>query len=975
MTKPNSPPQPFAPIRLKGVRQNNLKNISIEIPQRKLTVITGLSGSGKSTLAFDTLYAEGQRRYVESLSTYTRQFLEKMPKPELDSIENIPPAIALEQRNPVQNSRSTVATQTEMLDYLRLFYSKLGQLRCPVCEDAHPENFAEDIHVERISHAILDWAVQPQVRKVGILAPLAFSAEKADKKTGKNMDLKSKTFLATYFTILTEQSFRKLYWTRNQTWIDLSEPPPAELTLHALMNQELFLLMDRFANLENPDKDTVTRFKDSLDQTLRFGHQKVMALDLTTFETKHLQTGFGCITCNTQYPRPTPQLFSFNSPIGACSNCKGFGHTLDLDERKVFVNPKLSILDGVVDPFSKPSMKHLHKKLILFCEKNKIRPSKRLAELTAKEKALLWTNVEAGFETLEEKKYKFHIRIFIRRYQSPVECKTCQGSRLNPTALRMKIRDRTIADLMQMPVSDLLIWIQTLKLNLNEKSVLKDLYPQMVRRLEFLCRVGVPYLTLNRLTRTLSGGEYQRINLATHLGNGLCGTLYVLDEPTIGLHPHDTDQLLQLLRDLRDQGNTVVVVEHELKILKDADWIIELGPEAGKKGGAIVAQGTPADVAKMNCKTARYLKPDLKLKRHFPLRPISKTDSAQMVTLTHCREHNLKDITLNFPLHRLVVFTGVSGSGKTTLVHGTLAPALKLHLDTVDLNSEDDDSADELPSGMGAFEKITGHESIERVILLDQKAIGKNSRSNPATYLKAWDEIRKIFANQSLAVARGYSAGFFSFNVDGGRCPTCKGEGEVAIDMHFMAEIKLKCEDCEGRRFTKPILDVRYKNKSISDFLEMTIDDAYDVLHEHPVLRRKLLLLKEVGLGYVELGQSGPTLSGGEAQRLKIAAALDQEEGKANQHDLFILDEPTTGLHQEDVEKLIQVLQDLVNRGKSVLVIEHHLEVIANSDFVVDLGPDGGAGGGELLMDGPPEKLKGYPRSKTGAALKSEGYF
>ena len=498
----------------------------------------------------------------------------------------------------------------------------------------------------------------------------------------------------------------------------------------------------------------------------------------------------------------------------------------------------------------------------------------------------------------------------------------------------------------------------------NEKSLLKDLYPQIVRRLDFLCRVGVPYLTLDRLTRTLSGGEFQRISLATHLGNGLCGTLYVLDEPTIGLHPYDTDRLLDILRDLRDQGNTLVVVEHETKILKDADWIIELGPEAGKKGGKLVAQGDPKAIAKSEARTARFLRPGgMTPKRVHPLR----TKSTQKLSLFGCSEHNLKNIDVEFPLHQLVVVTGVSGSGKTTLVHQTLAPALAEKIAFARMESDEDDDDFVTTSG-GAYRKMTGYESIQKLILLDQKPIGKNSRSNPATYLKAWDEIRKILSNLPLALARGYTPGFFSFNVDGGRCPTCKGEGEITIDMHFMAEVKLSCEDCEGKRFIKAMLDVKYKGKSVSDILQMTIDEAHDHFLEHPNLRRKFQLLKEVGLGYLALGQPGPTLSGGEAQRLKIAFALDEEENKQS-NDLFILDEPTTGLHQDDVFKLLEVLHHLVDRGKSVILIEHNLDIIANADFVLDLGPEGGAKGGDLVAAGTPEQLRKNLKSKTGIAL------
>ncbi len=942
-----------APIILKGVKQNNLKNIDIEIPQKKLTVVTGLSGSGKSTLAFETLYAEGQRRYVESLSTYTRQFLEKMPKPDLESIENIPPAIALEQRNTIMNSRSTVATQTEMLDFLRLFFSKMGTLICKKCKAV-----VIDVTPDQLRRVLLEKGLG---KKFALLSPLAFSNDSKSK---------SKTLVQSYFSILADQGFRRVYWVKTQEWFELSEPVPKSLTLDALLNGELFLLMDRFnfteiKTLAAVDKDTITRYSDSLEQTLKYGHEKVLFLDLDSLVSKAYQTGFACLECGTTYPHPTPNLFSFNSPIGACSTCNGFGFTLDLDEHKVIPNPNRALDEGCIDPLDKPSTKAEYREFLKACQKQGIRPSSNYQNLTPAQKKFVWGEVKAHFKDLENYRYKFHVRIFIRRYQSPKECPSCKGSRLKPEALQIEVRGQNIADLLGMAIEDIRDWFRKLELNANEKSLLKDLYPQINRRLDFLVRVGVPYLTLNRLTRTLSGGEFQRISLATHLGNGLVGTLYVLDEPTIGLHPYDTDRLLDILRELRDQGNTLVVVEHETKILKDADWIIELGPEAGKKGGNVVAQGDPKAIAKSNARTARFLRAGgMAAKRVHPLRK-NKSD---ILSLMGCTEHNLKNIDAHFPLNKLVVVTGVSGSGKTTLVHHTLAPALAVQLAQAQSYDEDESDDDLVPGSGGAHRKMTGFESIQKLVLLDQKPIGKNSRSNPATYLKAWDEVRKIMANQPLAISRGYTPGFFSFNVEGGRCPTCKGEGEITIDMHFMAEVKLPCEDCEGKRFIKAILDVKYKGKSVSDLLEMTIDEAFDHFHEYSLLRQKFEVLKEVGLGYLALGQPGPTLSGGEAQRLKIAASLDQEAGSKT-NDLFILDEPTTGLHQDDVLKLLEVLHHLVDRGKSVILIEHNLDIIANSDYVIDLGPEGGAKGGDLVASGTPEELRKLKHSKTGLAL------
>jgi excinuclease ABC subunit A len=954
------------PITLRGVRQNNLKNLDLEIPRKKLTVITGLSGSGKSTLAFETLYAEGQRRYVESLSTYTRQFLEKMPKPEIDSIENIPPAIALEQRNTVMNSRSTVGTQTEMLDFLRLLFSKLGSLRCSCGATV------VDINPDALRRHLLQWGIG---KKFALLSPLEFSSDSPSR---------SSTFLQNYFALLQEQGFRRVYWSRTREWIHLDEAPPKSLTPAALSNRELFLLMDRFqfpANMEpeSIDRDTLTRFSDSLEQTLRYGHEKVCVLDLSAAgtvnetggpdhtELRSYQTGFACLACGLRYTAPSPNLFSFNSPLGACSTCNGFGFTLEIDEKKAVPDPGRTLGQGCIDPLSKPSSQDEFRRFLREAQKQGIRPGLRYDELGTKQKTWVWNWVKSFFEGLGEYRYKFHVRIFIRRYQSPVECKSCKGSRLKPEALAIEVKGKNISELLALPLDSLLEWFRSLKLTPAEKSLLKDLHPQILRRLDFLCRVGVPYLTLNRLTRTLSGGEYQRINLATHLGNGLCGTLYVLDEPTIGLHADDTDRLLEILRDLRDQGNTLVVVEHETKILKDADWIIELGPEAGKRGGELVIQGTPDAVAtSKTSRTGRFLRPGgMKIERTHPLREVK----TRVMRLEGCTEHNLKNIDVSFPLEKLVVVTGVSGSGKTTLVHQTLAPALQARMSDEEFPGED--SGEESEDGsMGSFRTLSGAEHIRKLVLLDQRPIGKNSRSNPATYLKIWDEIRKILSQQSIALARGYTPGFFSFNVDGGRCPTCKGEGEIAIDMHFLAEIKLKCEDCEGKRFIKSLLDVKLKGKSVSDLLETTVDEAAELFYEYPEIRRKLQVLRDVGLGYLELGQSGPTLSGGESQRLKIAASLCQNTDDPG-GTLFILDEPTTGLHQDDVQKLLQVLHHLVDQRNSVILIEHNLEVIRNCDWVIDLGPEGGARGGELVAEGTPEKLVRNPRSRTGCQLQT----
>lgn len=944
-------------IRLNGVRQNNLKNISVELPSRQITVITGLSGSGKSSLAFDTLYAEGQRRYVESLSTYTRQFLEKMPKPDLDSIENIPPAIALEQKNHVLNSRSTVGTQTEIVDYLRLLYSKIGKTSCLNCGG----------EVTQLnSQSILDWAANwlPN-RKALIVAPAETSSEQAVPK-GKAKKTKKAVPAAlsrdTLLQVLREQGFQRvlLKSPKNQFEVlDLEENPKD-------LQGELFVVVDRLRVTEVPDKDTRGRLLDSIDQAIAIGRGKIGFFDLESSEWKTFDHRFSCIQCGLEHRVPEPHLFSFNSPIGACPQCSGFGHTLDLDEALVVPDPNLTLKEGAIDPFTKPSLSEWQKDLFRFLSHHNIPIHKKYSELTISQKNLIWKGdpseskksfpgILPCFEELKRWKYKLHIRVFIRRYQSQTLCSLCKGTRLKAEALAVKIGGKSIADVLNSSVSDILLWIQAVLLTPSERKIAQEVFSQVQRRLAFLDEVGVGYLTLARLTKTLSGGEFQRINLATQLGNGLCGTLYVLDEPSIGLHAADTSRLIRVLKRLRDQGNSVVVVEHDLEVMKAADWLIELGPHAGHLGGELMAQGTARSlIQNAQSTTGKYLSGALKVERDRPKRPTPK----RFITLQGCKENNLKNIKAEFPLDRLVVVTGVSGSGKSTLVHKTLFQALSHHFYQT---SEE----------IGRYDRLYGAEQLGGVVLLDQTPIGKSSRSNPATYLKAWDEIRRLYAAQSLSLRRGYTPQHFSFNVDGGRCPVCKGEGEITIDMHFMAEVRLPCEECQGKRFKKAVLDITYRNKTISQLLNTTIHEAFEIFRDNPILSRKLGVLREVGLGYLQLGQSATTLSGGESQRLKIAATLDD---RSLENILYIFDEPTTGLHLEDVKRLMTVIQDLVDARHSVIMIEHHLDVIAQADWVIDLGPQGGVSGGELIAQGSPEDLIENPYSVTGIALKNQGY-
>ncbi len=954
-------------IRLNRVRQNNLKTITVEFPFRKLSVITGLSGSGKSSLAFDTLYAEGQRRYVESLSTYTRQFLEKMPKPDLDSIENIPPSIALEQKNSVLNSRSTVGTQTELVDYLRVLFAKIGQTACIDCgESVKPVN----------AQTILEWAKTwiPN-RKAYVLAPFLGlqtddqpkkSKAKSKVKKTKTKPEKNSAITGALIQTLKEQGYQRLLVQRPKSepeLIDLEEIAPEQLSL-LTGSAEIFLVIDRLKiTQEALDEDARGRLLDSIQQALSIGHGRIQFLDLTPgaqHPQQSFQAGYACSQCGKEHRVPEPHLFSFNSPVGACSKCSGFGFTLDLDEALVVPDPAKPLNKGSIDPFSKPSLADWQRDLFRFAERHGISIAKRYRDLSSSEKKIIWQGdpqdstfpgIIACFEELKKWKYKLHIRVFIRRYQSQTLCSECHGARLKPEALAVKVGGKSIADVLSSSVDEAIEWIKHLHLTPQELKIAAEIFNQVERRLHFLHEVGVGYLTLGRQTKTLSGGEFQRINLATQLGNGLCGTLYVLDEPSIGLHAADTARLIQVLHRLRDQGNSVVVVEHDLEMMKAADWLVELGPGAGRNGGHLVAQGTAVDLAK-NPKslTGKYLQGTNQVLRPCGARLTPK----RWLKLLGCQENNLKNIEVQIPLDRLVVVTGVSGSGKSTLVHKILFQSLsKLFYQTTD--------------PVGRYDRIYGAEQLGGVVLLDQTPIGRSSRSNAATYLKAWDDIRKLFANQTLALRRGYTPQYFSFNVDGGRCPVCKGEGEITLDMHFMAEVKLPCEECEGKRFKKNVLEVNFRGKNVDQVLQTTVDEALELFHDQPNLMRKFRILKDVGLGYLHLGQSGATLSGGESQRLKIAATLDD---KTTQNLLYIFDEPTTGLHLEDVKRLMRVFHDLVESKHSVVMIEHHLDVIAQADWVIDLGPGGGTLGGDLMAEGSPERLMSHPRSITGKMLR-----
>ncbi|MBN20169.1 MAG: excinuclease ABC subunit A [Bdellovibrionaceae bacterium] len=969
-------------ILIYGAEQNNLKKIDVRFPEKKLTVITGLSGSGKSSLAFETLYAEGQRRYIESLSTYTRQFLEKMPKPKVVDVKNIPPAIALEQRNHVVNSRSTVGTQTEIVDYLRVLFGKAGRVYCKECK-----KWVEQLDASMICQEAIQWIPN---RKAAILAPLKpierieSVTPKKKKKSAKKKKAKKKkvskkknpvpSSLNSVLLTLREQGFRRLIWKptgkRKIQELDLDDYQTEafpEMPESAYVNQELFLVVDRLKTKE-VDRDTEVRLMDSIQQALRIGNETVILMDYDHTTKKEgwqvFNCEFACSKCKKKYTKPTPQLFSFNSPIGACPDCNGFGHTLDLDESKVVPFPNETIKNGAIDPLSKPSTTDWQVDLWRFCERHGISIGKKYSELTQSQKDLIWNGhpddrkffgIRGCFKYLETKKYKLHVRVFIRRYQSQKICESCHGARLQPDALAVQIGDKNIAEILDFSVQQALQWLHGVKLSADQKKISKEVLYQIDKRLTFLEAVGVGYLTLSRLAKTLSGGEFQRINLATQLGNGLCGTLYVLDEPSIGLHAADTERLIDVLKDLRDQGNTLVVVEHDPEVMKAADWLVEIGPAAGHRGGELVLQGEPKDFLKAETSlTAPYIgdQPPFVPKK-------IRNKPQKWIEIKGARENNLRNVNVRMPLERLAVVTGVSGSGKSTLLHQTLYRAIESHFSK-------NQSAE-----IGAYDSIYGLEQIRGVVLLDQKPIGKSSRSNPATYMKAWDEVRRIYASQVISLRRGFSPQYFSFNVDGGRCPVCKGEGEVSIDMHFMADVKIPCEECEGDRFKKNVLDVTYRGHNISQLLRLTIDQAYDLFRDNSVLLRKFGLLRDVGLGYLQVGQSATTLSGGESQRLKIASAL---ETHFDSRMLFVFDEPTTGLHQEDVKKFLQVVQDLVESHQTVWMVEHHMDVIAQADWVIDIGPGGGTSGGKVVAQMPPFQLVHHKSSVTGKMMRELGY-
>lgn len=972
-------------IHIWGIKQNNLKNIEVKIPLGKMTVICGPSGSGKSSLAFETLYAEGQRRFIESMSNYTKQFLNKAPKPDIEGINNIPPAICIEQKNTVKNSRSTVGTTTELVDYFRLLYEKLAKAYCPYhniptarqsvteATDTVLAKFSNQrgyilTEVGETTRALEAKKLHALLLKEGFLRIFipestngSTEEEKSSKKkTSKKVSAKkkAKTDTATITTPSNLEIFKEPLLGK------VVELTDAELMKKGLPEKTFFVIVDRMAF----SKEESGRLSDSLTQayeaysklniSVQYKRAKVVTTD---GKLVNLSEEDCCSICGYTPPPLESRLFSFNSPVGACPTCKGFGNILQLDSAKVIPNPKLSIQEGALNPFTMPSAASDRKELYLFCRKNKIPLDVPWEDLNKSQQEVIWKGnsefmgVEGLFRMLEDMKYKMHVRVFIARYRSPFTCPDCQGARLRKEVQHIFFREKNINQLSALTIEELNQFFKNIKLSKSEHEVAQEAFKQIQSRLDYLMRVGVHYLTLSRETRTLSGGEYQRLMLANQLGSGLSQTLYVLDEPTVGLHPRDNDRLISILKDLKDLGNTLVLVEHDHDVIQNSENIIEMGPGSGYLGGQVLFSGEIKDFYKFDKSvTAQYVNPKKKLFAQVEARPVQVDLFKYKIDLKGATGNNLKNVDLSIPLNRLVVVTGVSGSGKSTLITKTLYPALARKLNIEFIPGRD-------------YKSISGYENLKNVLLIDQSSIGKSARSSPITYIKAFDSIRNIFSQIQESKFRGYTPGTFSMNVDGGRCPACKGTGYEEIDMQFMDNVIIPCDVCDGKKYRNEILEIQYKGKNIHEVLSMTVSEAMDFFVAYPQVRKPLSVLKEVGLDYLKLGQPASSLSGGESQRLKIAKELSEVSQKAT---LYILDEPTTGLHFKEIELLMRVLNKLIDSGSSVVVVEHNLDVIRNADYIIDLGPDAGDKGGEIVIQGSPADVMKEKKSLTGQYLK-----
>ncbi|MEA2568540.1 MAG: excinuclease subunit [Acidobacteriota bacterium] len=904
---------PTRTITIRGARTHNLKNVTVEIPQRQLTVLTGPSGSGKSSLAFNTLYAEGQRRFVESMSTYVRQFLERIDRPDVDEIEGILPAIAIEQKNSVKNARSTVATATELADHLRLFMTYSGETWCPDCS----------VRVRKESPESITAQIAEELggKRVVILAPIFFEAE-------NRIEVLKQLMQAGYFRA----------WINGEVH-DLKEKDTTGFT-------SLEIVITRI----KVDPERTTQITEALEQAFEISKGNVNVLEDSPegWLSHRFTSRFACNKCGTEFVVPTPHLFSFNSPLGACTSCQGYGRIIGIDTEKVIPNRTLRLDEMPIAPWNSAGYEDCYDDLRKAAEKYKIRMDVPINELSTGEYDLLWNGrskwygIKGFFEWLETKKYKIHVRVKLAKYRSYEPCPQCHGSRLKTAASNVKFRDLAIGDLFAMNVKTARRFWEYLALSKQEEATAGHLRREIVNRLTYLDEVGLSYLTLDRQTRTLSGGESQRINLAAALGSSLTETMYVIDEPTVGLHARDSERLLAVLRRLKNAGNTVIVVEHDPTIIAGADQTIEIGPGAGEFGGNILYVGPP--------------RPSLV---PSPSEMPEPREDKRIIRIRGAREHNLKGVDVDIPLGKLVAVTGVSGSGKSTLIRNCL------------FNRYQRDVRGIAGLETGEVDSLEGTELVYDMELVDQSPIGRSSRSNPATYTKAWDEIRKLMSETTAAKLNNVTAGMFSFNTNGGRCEVCEGAGTVKIDMQFLADVEVVCEKCNGRRFNEQVMKVRYKGADVNDILKLTVDEAMKFFADKRPIIKKLYALRSVGLGYLRLGQSTDSLSGGEAQRLKLASFLAENSAKAEAGRLFLFDEPTTGLHWTDVEQLLKTFRELIDRGNSVVVIEHNIQLIESADYVIDLGPEGGDGGGELIATGTPAEIAANPRSITGRYLTS----
>ncbi len=940
-------------IHIKGARVHNLKNIAVAIPLNQLTVITGVSGSGKSSLAFDTIYAEGQRRYVESLSAYARQFLERMTKPDVDEISGICPAISIRQKNATRNPRSTVATQTEIFDYLRLLFARIGITRCAGCGQEVTRDTPESI-----AEQILEW---PQGSRFYVLFPAAAGLEqleaaangqsKRKKRAAQGNVGLSETRRNAHLMSLMQRGFTRLY--KAGQIIELATPD--SYTEKSFDNT--FVLVDRLVVRD----ESRSRLVDSIETAYQEGSGQAIIEFADEAHTRlPFSEGFECKRCALRYAAPEPRLFSFNSPFGACPTCQGFGNTIGLDLDLVVPNRELSLEQGAIEPWGKPQYAWAQRELIKFSKREGIPTNQAFRQLSREQQKLIlqgsgededFEGIKGFFDWLETKKYKLHVRVFLSKYRGYTLCADCGGSRLRSEARLIEVAGKSLPEVTAMTAREAADFFDQLPLSSEQTEIASRLLVEIRSRLKFLLDVGLEYLTLDRLASTLSGGEAQRIQLATNLGASLVGALYVLDEPSIGLHPRDNQKLIKILEDLRDIGNTVLVVEHEPEMMLAANHLIDIGPAAGELGGEVVFSGTPVELLEQShALTGRYLRGELEIK----LPKQRRKGNNRTIEIRGASEHNLKGIDVKIPLGLMACITGVSGSGKSTLVHDIIYAGIKKQ-------------RGEWTGKVGAFAKLEGIKNIDDVVLVDQSPIGRTPRSNPVTYIKVYDAIRDLFAHTREAQAHGFDASHFSFNVPGGRCERCEGNGVEIKEMQFLADVELVCEECKGMRFKTALLDIKFKGKSIHDVLSMTVREALGFFSNLNRVATRLKVLDDVGLGYLRLGQSATTLSGGEAQRVKLASYLAK---RTSERALYIFDEPTTGLHFDDINRLLTAFAHLIEAGGSIIIIEHNLDVIKSADWIIDLGPEGGEAGGQIVFEGTPEQLTQCKMSHTGRFLR-----